>query len=81
MRALPALSLEYLGETAFGNTALLSVAGATEGLASGHQSRNARDHDIILRGRRRGDADDQACGRNNAVIRSKNRRPQPAYTC
>jgi hypothetical protein len=32
MRALPALSLEYFGETAFGNTALLGVAGATEGL-------------------------------------------------
>lgn len=32
MRALPALSVEYFGETAFGNTALLDVAGATEGL-------------------------------------------------
>ena len=34
MRALPALSLEYFGETAFGNTALLGVVGATEGLAA-----------------------------------------------
>jgi hypothetical protein len=31
MRALPALSLEYFGKTAFGNTASLGVAGA-EGL-------------------------------------------------
>jgi hypothetical protein len=29
---LPALSLEYFGETAFGNTALPGAAGATEGL-------------------------------------------------
>ncbi len=32
MRAFPALSLEYFGETAFGNAAVLGVAGTTEGL-------------------------------------------------
>lgn len=34
MRALPALSLEYFGETAFGNTALPGAAGVTDGLAA-----------------------------------------------
>ena len=35
MRALPALSLEYFGETAFGNTALPVAAGADTEAAAG----------------------------------------------
>ena len=52
-------------------------------LAGGHrhgarnQTRDTRDQDSALRRRRRGDADDQAGGRNDAIVGPKHCGPQP----
>ena len=44
---------------------------------AGHQSRDTRDQDVVLRRGRRGNADDQACRRDNAIVRPENRCSQP----
>jgi hypothetical protein len=52
-------------------------------LASGHRhgashkSRDTRDQDIVLRRSRRGNADDQACGRDDAIGGPEHRGSQP----
>jgi len=47
-------------------------------MAPAHQPRDARDQDIALRRSCRSNADDQARGRDNAIIGAKDRSPQPA---
>jgi hypothetical protein len=44
---------------------------------AGHQAGDTGDQDGVLRRGRRGDADDQACGRDNAVVGSEHRGSQP----
>ena len=42
-----------------------------------HQCRDTRDQDIVMRRGRRGNADDQACGRDDAIVGPEHRGPQP----
>ena len=45
--------------------------------SAGHQSRDPRNQDIVLRRGCRGDADDQARGRDNAIVGPQHRGSQP----
>lgn len=51
------------------------------GHGAGHQARDPRGQHIAARGMRRRDAEDEACRRDDAVIGTQYRRPQPANRC
>jgi len=76
-RELVSFTIE-VGALGVGLRADRDVFAGGHGKGAGDEAGNAGDQDVVSRRIRRRDADDEAGGRDDAVVGAEHRRPQPA---